>query len=174
MKIENMLQRFNCFSFLLKPLCFLYEAKLNKVTHNRAIFFLGRYLIAFDFSILSDLNSKNIILIILLKFYLLDLFLVDCLMSQNISLVPLKISKSSLSWSISIQIFYKVVVLLLFLFWFGSQYFCRCVHLHQFLLRAYSHENISQSCNFKYYIVFACFLLQINSLFLSALIVQAL
>ena len=34
---------------------------------------------------------------------------------------------------------------LLFVFLFYSQYFCDCVYIHQFILRAYCHENISQS-----------------------------
>ena len=58
-----------------------------------------------------------------------------------------------------------------FLSLFRSKYFCRYVHFHQFLLRAFGHENISQSYNLEHFIVFVYFLLQMNSLFLLAVIV---
>ena len=122
--------------------------------------------IAFDFIILFDLNlnPNN-----LTKILFIRAFLIDCLMCLNISMIVLKISKSSLSGSILINLQPSSCSVA-----FCIQYFCRCIHFQKFLLQAYSHENISQSCNLKHYIVFAYFLLQINSLFLSALIVLLL
>ena len=60
---------------------------------------------------------------------------------------------------------------MLFVFLFRCQYFCHCAHFHKFLLRAYSSENISQSCNLKNYSVFPYFLLEMRSLFMLAPIV---
>ena len=94
-------------------------------------------------SIAFDLNSNpNNFLEVLL----IGVFFVDCLMCLNISLISLKISKYSLSGSILINLqssycFISLVFLLL------NQYFSPCIHFHQFLLRAYSHESISQSYN---------------------------
>ena len=65
----------------------------------------------------------------------------------------------------------QVLLLLIFIFLFHSQYFCRYVHFHQFLLRVFSHKNINQFSNLRHYIALACFLLQINYLFSVALIV---
>ena len=56
---------------------------------------------------------------------------------------------------------------MLFVVLFCSQYFCCCVHFHQFLLQAYEHENLSQCYNLKLYIVFAYFLVQTNIIFVS-------
>ena len=113
---------------------------------------------------LYDLNSNlnNIV-----KISFIRILLVDCLMCLNISLIALKILKSSLSGSI----YKQVLVLMLFVFSFRRQYFCHCVHFPQFLLRAYNHVNISQFYNLKHYILFAYFLIQMNSLFLLGLIV---
>ena len=68
----------------------------------------------------------------------------------------------------------KFLFYCLFVFLFCSQYFCRCILFHQFLLRAFSHKNVSQSYKLKHYIALAYFLLQINSLFLLALTVLLL
>ena len=78
--------------------------------------------IAFDFIRLSDLNSNpnNLTEILFLK-----VFLVDCL------LIALKILKYFLSGLILI----KPNILFYCFLSFRSQYFCRCVHFHQFLLR---------------------------------------
>ena len=56
----------------------------------------------------------------------------------------------------------------------NNQYFCHGAHFHQFLLGTYSHENISQSHNVKRYSASAYFLLQMNGIFLSAVIVLLL
>ena len=58
------------------------------------------YFIAFDFIILSDLNSNpnNLVEMLFIR-----VFLVDCLMCLN-SLIALKISKSSLPGSIVINL----------------------------------------------------------------------
>ena len=83
-------------------------------------------------------------------------------MCLNLTLIALKVSNCFFSESIVIkskQNFCSIA----FVFLFCSQYFCCCAHFYQFLLQAYSHENTSQSYNLKHYIVFAYFLLQINS-----------
>ena len=64
----------------------------------RQYFLLTINFIAFDFVILSDLNSN------LVESLFLKIFLVDCLLCLNISLTALKISKSSLSRSILISL----------------------------------------------------------------------
>ena len=69
---------------------------------------------------------------------------------SKISLVILKISNFSWSGSILINLQPRSCSAA-FIFLFGSQYFCCCVHFHQFLLRAYSHENISKSYDLKHY-----------------------
>ena len=63
--------------------------------------FLTINFIAFDFGILSGLNHyrHNLVEILFIK-----AFLVDCLKCLNISLIALKISKSSLSVSILINL----------------------------------------------------------------------
>ena len=132
--------------------------------------FLTIQFIPFDFIILSDLNSNPNNLCEILFF---RVFLVNCFTCLNISLIALEISKSPSLGSITKNL-NQVLVLLLFVFSFCSQYFCLCFNFHQVLLRVYSHENISKPYNLKHYIVFACFLLQINSLFLSVLIVLLL
>ena len=80
--------------------------------------------------------------IISLKFYLSD-FLVnwldDCLICLSTSLIALEIS----------------------IMFSGQDHYN---HFHQFLWLVYSHENINQLYNIKNYIVFECFLLQMNSL----------
>ena len=55
--------------------------------------FLTIYFIAFDFILLSDVNSNpnNLIEILFIR-----VFLADCYMCPNISLIVLKISKASL------------------------------------------------------------------------------
>ena len=126
--------------------------------------------IAFDFVIFSN----NLVKILFIKS-----FLVACLMCLNIRLISLKILESSLSGSIIMSLqrssnLLQSCKLLFFVFLFSSQYFCHCVHFHQFLLRAYSHENTSQFYNLKHYIVFAYLLLPMNSLFWLALIVLLL
>ena len=95
-------------------------------------------------------------------------FLVDILICLNILLTVLKISKSSLSGSILINLQPSSCSIAFSLF---SHYFCHYVRFHQFLVQAYSHENMSQSYILKHYIAFAYFLFQMNSLFLLALIV---
>ena len=62
-------------------------------TYNQAIFFLTIYFSAFDFITLSDLNSD---LNHLIEFFFITVFWVDCLICLNISLIVLKMSKSSL------------------------------------------------------------------------------
>ena len=58
-------------------------------------------------------------------------------------------------------------VLFCYVFLFHSQYlFFAMINFHQFLFWAYSHENINQFYNLTHCVVFACLLLQINSLFL--------
>ena len=71
------------------------------VTYNKAVFFLKINFITFDFAILSDLSSyrNNLVEILFIR-----AFLVYCLIYLNISLIVLKISKSSLSESIVINI----------------------------------------------------------------------
>ena len=59
----------------------------------RQYFFLTIYFSAFDFIILSDLNSD---LNHLIEFFFITVFWVDCLICLNISLIALKMSKSSL------------------------------------------------------------------------------
>ena len=56
-------------------------------------FFLTIYFSAFDFITLSDLNSD---LNHLIEFFFITVFWVDCLICLNISLIALKMSKSSL------------------------------------------------------------------------------
>ena len=119
-----------CLVFLTFELSFpVYFLQLTRyvcfVTYNQAINFA-----AFHFIMLSDLNSNPYNLA---EIFLISVFSVDRLICQNISLTALKISKSSLSGSI----YNQVLVLLLFVFLFRSQYFFRCVHFHQFLLQAY-------------------------------------
>ena len=87
----------------------------------------------------------------------------------NISV--LKLWKSFLSGSVLITSQTNFIVLLLFVFLLHGQYLCDYLHSKQFLLQVYCHENINQSYILKHYIVFACFILQVNSLFLSALII---
>ena len=117
--------------------------------------------------ILFDLNSNpnNLVEILFIRVFLVDcfirVFLVDCLTCLNISLIALKISKSSLSGLILINLQPSSCSIAFFIL-FCSQYFCRCGHFHQFLLRAYSHKNVSQSYNLKHYIMFAFFFLEIN------------
>ena len=96
-----------------------------------------------------------------------------CLVCPNISLITL-ITESSLSGSVLIKLQSNSCSILLFAFLFHSWYFCCYAHFHQFLLRVYSHENINQSYNLTHSNVFACFLLQVNSLFSLALIVPRL
>ena len=88
-------------------------------------------------------------------------------------MITLKISKSFLSGLI-LKTYKQVLVILLFFYLFCSQYFCRFVNFHQFLLWACSQENISQSYNLNHCITFTCFLLQMNSLFSLILIVVLL
>ena len=59
----------------------------------RQYFFLTIYFPAFDFITLSDLNSD---LNHLIEFFFITVFWVDCLICLNISLIALKMSKSSL------------------------------------------------------------------------------
>ena len=59
----------------------------------RQYFFLTIYFSAFDFITLSDLNSD---LNHLIEFFFITVFWVDCLICLNISLIALKMSKSSL------------------------------------------------------------------------------
>ena len=79
---------------------FLYEIKWNNFTHSGAIF-LTIYIIAFDLILLSDLNSNpnNSIKTLSVNDFLIS-SLDDRLMYLNISLIALKISKSSLSGSV--------------------------------------------------------------------------
>ena len=121
-------------------------------------FFNNKFHSFWDFIILPNLNSNpnNLVEVLfllslfLLKFYWL--FLVDCLMCMTISFIALKISKSSLPGSIPINLqkSSRSIAFCLFVFWL---YYCHCDHFHQFLLWAYSHENTSQSCNLKHYMV---------------------
>ena len=110
--------------------------------------------IVFDFIILSDLNPNpsNLAKILFIKaffscFMLLSFY--HCLMCLNISLMTLKISKSSLSRSTLINV-EQTFFLLFFVFLFRSQYFCHCFHFHHFLLRVYSHKNTSQFYDLKW------------------------
>ena len=82
-------------------------------------------------------------------------------MCLNISFIALKTSKSSLAESILINL-QPGSCFIVFIFLFCSQYFCRYDPFYQFLLQAYSHENLSQSYILTRYIVFACFLIQMN------------
>ena len=59
----------------------------------RQYFFLTIYFSAFEFITLSDLNSD---LNHLIEFFFITVFWVDCLICLNISLIALKMSKSSL------------------------------------------------------------------------------
>ena len=92
--------------------------------------------IAFDFVLLFNLNSNPNNLV---EVFFIRVFLIACLMCLNISLIVLKMSKSSLLWSILTNLQPNC-----FSVGFRSQYWCRCVHFHWFLLRIYS-----QSYNFK-------------------------
>ena len=65
------------------------------------MFFLTKNFIAFDFIIISDLNSNpnNLVEILFIR-----VFLVDCFICLNISLIALKMSKSSFSVSLLINL----------------------------------------------------------------------
>ena len=95
-----------------------------------------------------DLNSNpnNFIETLFIR-----VFLVDCLIFLNNSLIVLKISEY-----LEGLIPNKVFVLFLFVLLFWRQYFCHCFHLHKFLLWAYNHKNVSQHYNLRHYIVFKC------------------
>ena len=127
-------------------------------------------LIAFNFVILSHLNCNpnNFFDVLFIR-----VFLVNCLMCLNILLTVWKASKSFFGDQLSCT-YNQVLVLLIFVFLFLSQYFALCFHFHQFLLRANGHEKIIQSYTLKNYTVCAYFLLQMNSLFLLVLIVLLL
>ena len=122
-----------------------------------------------------NFNRNNLVEILFISVILFNrnfnyYLLVDFMMCLIISFIVLKIPTSSLSE----KIYNQVLVLLLFVFLTGSQYFCCCVHFHQFLLQACSHKNICQFYKFKHYIVFEYFLIQINASFLLVLILLSL
>ena len=115
--------------------------------------FLTMGFIAFDFIILCDVSSNpnNLVEILFIR-----AFLFHCLICLNILLTALKISKTSFSRSNLINL-HQDLVRLVFVFLFRCQNFCCCVHFYQFLLKAYSHENITKSSNLQHYVVFLYF-----------------
>ena len=74
--------------------CFFYEIKSDNVTYDWAIFSKNICFIAFDFIVLCHLNPN---LNNLVETLFTRIFSVLCLMHLNISLIVLRISKSSLS-----------------------------------------------------------------------------
>ena len=94
--------------------------------------FLTINFIAFDFTFLSDLNSNpnNLVEILIIR-----VFLVDCSICLNISLIALKISNSSLSGSFLINLqpsswfiaFYLFISWSMFLSLFPFSSFCIAV-----------------------------------------------
>ena len=148
--------------FTTEKIRFHFYLSLNK------IFFTINF-IAVGF-VLSDLNSNPSNLTEVL---LVSVALVDLLTCLNISLIPLKISKSSLSGSITKNLKPSSCFIAACLF-IPSRYFCCYVNFHQFLLWAYINENTSQSHNLTHYIFLVYFFLQINELLLLALTVLLL
>ena len=77
-----------------------------------------------------------------------------------------------------VRIFFnKFTIKFLFYFFLSFYFVPLVVSLYPFssiFFQAYSHESVSKFYNLKYFIVFACLLLQMNSLFLLALIVLLL
>ena len=87
-------------------------------------------------------------------------------MCLNVSLIVLKISKSFLPGSILINLQPSFCLIVFSLLISMSIFLSVC----PFLLRAYSHENVSQFYNLRHYTMFECFAHQMSSLFLLFLL----
>ena len=103
----------------------------------------------------------TLILIISLKFYLLEFFLLDCLMFLNISLIVTKMSKSSLSGSILISLQPSSFSIAFCLFIWSSIYLSLCPFLSVSIA---SLLNISWSYNLKHYIEFGYVYMSLHNL----------